>query len=156
MRPEEIKERLAKALDTLREGHGIECSLTARELMTYITAPTYEEDKISPTEILSNDLLLFHEVAEACVLKDLGHEISEDIFMRAYPETYRAHLVAMRVEMEEARRRGLADHITRRCADLRTYLEDPYLPGGLRAEVEELMREFCGGQGPQYFNAPNQ
>lgn len=125
-------------------------------MLTYITAPTYEEDKITPEEMPSNDLLLLHKVAEACELKDTGHEISEGIFMRAYPDTYRAHLAVMRVEMEEARRNGLVNHVGRRCVDLSTYLEDPHLPRDLRAEVEELMREFCGGVGPQYFNAPNQ
>ncbi len=156
MRPEEIEDKLAKALNILREAYGIRCSLTPEELLTYITAPTYEEDKITPEEILPNDLLLLHEVAEACELKGIGHEISEDISMRAYPDTCRAHLAVMRVEMEEARRNGLLDHVRRRCLDLSTYLEDPYLPEDLWAGVEELMREFCGCMGPQYFNAPNQ
>ncbi len=64
--------------------------------------------------------------------------------MKAYPDTYRAHLTVMRVEMEEARRKGLADHVRQRCADLHAYLEDPYLPRDLRGEVEAMMREFCG------------
>ncbi len=130
-------------LSILREVYRIRCSLTPNELLTYITAPTYEEDKIAPKEILSNDLLLLHGVAEACELKGIGHEISEDIFIRAYPDTYRAHLAAMRVEMEEARRKGLINHVRRRCVDLSSYLEDPHLPRDLRAEVWELMREFC-------------
>lgn len=145
MRPGKIEDKLAKALNTLREAHGIQCSLTPEELLTYITAPTYEDDKITPAEILSSDLLLLHEVAEACELKGLGYRIDEDIFMKAYPDTYRAHLTAMRVEMEEARRKGLADHVKQRCADLATYLEDPHLPTGMRGDVEELLREFCSG-----------
>lgn len=144
MRPGEIKDKLVNALNKLRDAYGVQCSLTPRELLTYITASTYEEDKTIPDEVLADDLLLLHEVAEACELKALGHEISGDVFMRAYPDTYRAHLAAIKVEIEEARKNGLINHVRQRCADLFTYLEDPHLPMDLRAEVEELMREFCG------------
>jgi len=57
MRPEEIEDKLTKAPSTLREAHRIQCSLTAEELLTYITAPTYEKNYSMGKEILVSSVI---------------------------------------------------------------------------------------------------
>jgi len=93
--------------------------------------PTYEDEVISVEEIVNNDLLFLHEVIETCVLKSLGYSIDKDTVMRAYPDTYYAHLKAIEIELIEANNRDNRVHIEKRCMDLRTYLDDPYLSKNL-------------------------
>ena len=72
--------------------HGIRCSVSLRELLIYLRAPSYEEDSIKLDDILSNELLLLHEIAEICLLKRMGYTISSYITIEAYLNTYHAPL----------------------------------------------------------------
>ncbi len=97
-----FKQRLSSTLNRLREAYGITCNLSVEELTSYLEAPSYEDDTLSMAEILGDELLLLHEVAEACILKAQGYAISRNTVISAYPATYGAHLSAMEVELEEA------------------------------------------------------
>ncbi len=124
---------------------GFDCNLTCEELVVYLQGPTYEDDKMNVDGVLGKDLFLLHEVVEVCVLKRMGYKIGEDTVIKAYSDTYKAHLTALRVELDEARRLGRVDHVERRCRDLNSYLEDHHLPGELTDEVTGLIREYCKG-----------
>jgi len=144
-----FKQRLSSTLNRLREAYGIACNLSVEELTSYLEAPSYENDTLSVAEILGDELLLLHEVAEACILKAQGYAISRNAVISAYPDTYRAHLQAMEVELEEATRRGLSHHRDMRCRDLASYLEDPMLPEELRPKVYSLLEKYCHSSGKQ-------
>ena len=133
---------LHSALRTLL-AYGIECSVSLEELVAYFTGPTYVGDTIGLSDVLSNELLLLHEVAEICILKKMSYSITQDTILKAYPNTYYAHLVAMNIELSEAERRGKRDWVEKRCRDLESYLEDPYLPSNLEAFVHELISKYC-------------
>jgi len=96
--------------------------------------------------VLGSDILMLHEVAEICALKFMGYSIDENTIVKAYPDTYRAHLEAMRIELREASEEGLNEWVRARCRDLQTYLEDPYLLKSLEGAVRNLIEEFCLGQ----------
>ena len=139
-----VRERLSTVLRLLR-GYGLECSVSYGELLTYLNAPSYEDDRVTVDEVLANELLLLHEVAEICILKKWGYRITRSIIMEAYPDTYSAHLKALEIELEEARKRGMDTWVKRRCNDLTSYLEDPYLPPDLKSPVRNLISRYCGG-----------
>jgi hypothetical protein len=129
-------------LEVLR-GYGLECSLTCGELLAYLSGPTYTGDRVTAEQVVSDDLLFLHEVAEACILKGMGYVVDESTATRAYPDTYRAHLKAMEVELLEAEKRGRLDHVAERCRDLESYVEDPLLPEDLRPVLAELAQRHC-------------
>lgn len=114
---------------------------TVKELLTYLSAQTYEEDRLRAEDIVRNEYLMLHELVEIAVLKRMGWEITRDVIVRAYPDTYKAHLVAMRAELEFARRRGDRAWLARRLRDLKSYLSDPYLPRELIGEVRRLISD---------------
>ncbi len=113
--------------------------VSPQELIAYISGETYEQEEIENEEILSDDLLLLHEIAEISELKRMGYVINEETVMKAYPRTYEAHLTAMEVELEAAHLLDRKEHIRRRAMDLRSYLEDEHLPHYLRSRVLELI-----------------
>ncbi len=139
---EVLKKGLLEALSALRS-YGLSCSASVEELVEYLSGPSYEDDRIGLSEIASNPLLLLHEVAEMCVLKSMGYTIDRETVVRAYPDTYRAHLLAMEIELLEATRLGDRNYVARRCADLESYLSDPALPSNCVEIVKRLMDRFC-------------
>ena len=137
-----IGDTLKSVIDKLRR-HGLDCEVSLGELLRYLAAPSYEDDRIAVEEVAGNELLLMHEVAEICMLKRLGYRVTENILLEAYPDTYWAHLEAITIELREARRQGRIGWIKRRCRDLTSYLDDPYLPKWLEKRVHSLLDEFC-------------
>ncbi len=128
---------LTKILKALAERYGIRCDASFEELLSYLNALSYGEDAVSLDEILNEELLL-HEVVEICFLKNFGYKINRNTILDAYPDTYRAHLEAMNIELAEAKRMSKLDWMMRRCKDLEEYLNDPYPPYDLEPNVEKL------------------
>ena len=71
----------------------------------YLEGPSYEDDTVHLSNILDNELFFLHEVAEICFLKEIGYKITRSTIMEAYPDTYHVHLKALKVELNEARKR---------------------------------------------------
>ncbi len=109
------EEVLSQVLELLSSAYGIDCDLSCGELLDYLSGPTYEEATVGVEEVFNNELLLLHEVAEACILKSMGHGIGRETVMEAYPHTYSAHLKAMDVELSEALKRNNLKHVKKRC-----------------------------------------
>ena len=137
-----MRSRLTSVLGVLLR-YGVQCNVSFEELLAYLEGPSYEDDTTQLNDILSDELLLLHEVAEICFLKRMGYIISKNTIMEAYPDTYRAHLEALDLELAEAKRLGKYDWIMRRCRDLASYLNDPYLPSSLEAFVCKLISLYC-------------
>ncbi|OWJ54914.1 hypothetical protein Pdsh_04200 [Pyrodictium delaneyi] len=135
---------LREVLERLRE-YGLRCSVSPEELLAYIQGPSYEDDRVTQEEILGEELLLLHEAAEICILKNMGYRITRGTVVEAYPDTYRAHLIALGIELAEAERLGRLDWIARRCRDLASYFDDPHLPSGMEDAVSQLISRYCGG-----------
>ena len=138
-----LKDKLKGILEYLRVRYGLDCDLSYSELISYLTAESYERDKVSVEQILKSDLYLIHEVSEACIIKRLGYKLNREVILRAYPKTYEAHLKAMEIELKEALDRGFIQHLRQRCKDLNSYLEDPLLPRNLKPLVFKLTNKYC-------------
>jgi len=141
----DVSSRIRRALDRLSR-YGVVCSIGVDELLAYLRGPTYSGDRTPAEAVLSSDILMLHEVAEICILKSMGYSIDENTVLRAYPDTYRVHLEALRVELREAFEEGLNEWVEARCRDLQTYLKDPHLPKSLEGVVRSLIEDFCSGQ----------
>ena len=68
--------KLEKLLREISRKYSIPCRVDADELLVYLNAESYEEDTTSIDEILGNELLLFHELVEICILKSMGYRIT--------------------------------------------------------------------------------
>lgn len=135
----DLLERVENA-NSLARRAGYEPEVISRdELLNYISGESYEPDLLNSEEILSDELLLLHEIVEISELKRMGFTIDSKTIMRAYPHTYEAHLTAMEVELRVASLIGRREHILKRIIDLKNYLKDEYLPGFLRKRVLELI-----------------
>ncbi len=99
---EEIK-RLCRELNE----RGVSCNVSFDEFVTYLTAESYKVDSFTIRDILDNRYLLIHELVEITVLKSKGYSIDEDVFRRAYSDSYEAHLEAIDVELYFASKMGI-------------------------------------------------
>jgi len=93
--------------------YGMDNCISADDVLTYLKAPTYENDLFDISSILNN---------------------REDVYF--------CHLEAIEGEMERARRMGDEAWVEKRVRDLHSYLDDPYLPEGLRKRVIYLISKY--------------
>ncbi len=122
--------------------YGMDNCVSADEVLTYLKAPTYENDLFDISSILNNEYLVLHELLEVCCLKRKGIEINDRTILDTREDVYFCQLEAMEGEMEYALRMGDEAWVENRVRDLRSYLADPYLPEGLRKRVLELIKRF--------------
>jgi len=50
--------------------------------------------------------------------------------------------------LTEAEKLGKLDRVARRCRDLASYLDDPYLPPGIEDAMRRLISRYCDGITP--------
>jgi len=121
---------------------GFENCVKAEEIEIYLSAHTYEDDKISREEIIQSEYLMLHEIVEVCCLKRKGLKITKDVIMNNIDEVYECHLEAMEREIDYARKNGDEIWVMRRVRDLKSYLDDLYLPTNLRQRVLKLIEKY--------------
>ena len=121
---------------------GIYCNAEPDEFITYLTATSYETDSFTTRDILDNKYLLIHELIEITILKSKGYSIDKEVFKKAFPDSYEAHLDAIDLELYIASKNGDFDWIKKRINDLRTYLDDPLLPIHLVDKVKNIINRY--------------
>jgi len=142
MATESCESLLTKARSIVERRLQIKCQIDCEAVRIYLSASTYESDLIKPEEIMQGFFLFLHEVAEICILTSWGYEVGPDIIVKAYSDTYKAHLLALCVELEEATKAGKTEHLKRRCMDLKSYLRDSWLPKSLVNDVNGLIKNY--------------
>jgi len=143
MTTESCESLLTKARSIVERCLQVKCQIDCETIKIYLLAPTYEGDLVKPEAIMQDFFLFLHEVAEICILTSWGYKITPDIIVKAYPNTYKAHLLALRVELDEAVKAGKVGHLERRCKDLKSYLRDLWLPKSLVNDVNSLIKQYC-------------
>ncbi len=135
MQTEKIEERI----ESLSMRAGRRFKVSPKELWTYLHAETYEEEVFTPSEILSNDYLLFHELAEIECLKEKGLEISTRVIIENPKTVYECHLKALEEELKFALKEGDAEWVKKRLRDAKSYLEDGNLPEKLKDKIVGIL-----------------
>ncbi len=121
---------------------GINCNATPDEFIAYLTAASYEADSFTIRDILNNKYLLIHELIEITLLKNRGYRIDKEVFKKAFPDSYEAHLDAIDLELYFASRDRDFNWVKRRINDLRSYLDDPLLPIHLIDKVKNIINRY--------------
>ena len=113
------------------------------DLLLYLSAYKYEDDKYGIDDIFGNDYLLLHEIYEISCLKRGGLRIDRNVIIKNRETVYHCHLRAMDFEIDKACEEGKKEHVRRRIKDLKSYLTDPHLPENLRNEVKKIIEKYA-------------
>ena len=134
-------EELARAVEEARvllARHGYACETSAEELKRYTETDTFYPSAISWDEILSDPLIVAHELIEIAELRKMGLKITKDVVVENLEQVYRAHLRAGEVEMEIAQRMGAYEHLRDRLQAVENWVDDPLVPQALKPAYAAL------------------
>lgn len=141
----EIDEKLKKtrkALNSIRYAMG---NISAKEFHDYMTGEIFSEDTTTLRDVLDNEYLMIHEVAEINELKKMGRIINKRVIVES-PKTviYEAHFRAIELELNYALFKKDYFWVKMRLkAHKDSVLEnDPNLPRTLRPRGEEILEKF--------------
>ncbi|MBO3841401.1 MAG: hypothetical protein FGF48_03165 [Candidatus Brockarchaeota archaeon] len=143
---QEIENKIEKAREALRSIGYLAEEVSGREFYDYLTGETFSGDTITLEDVLGNEYLLVHELAEITELKKKALAINKRVIVDSPRNMiYDAHLTAMEAELEYAFRKK--DYFWIRVR-LRQYKEstldaDPHLPKEMKARAERLFERFC-------------
>ncbi len=121
---------------------GFDGCVSAEEIVEYLNADSYEDDLFALRDIVKNEYLLLHEIVEVCCIKKRGVKISKYVILKNPGLVYECHLKAIDRELEYAKENGDFEWISKRAKDIKSYLEDPFLPENLRDEVKRLIEKW--------------
>ena len=141
----EIDAKIRKTRRALKQiGYEAE-NVSAKEFHDYVTGEIFSEDPTTLSDVLGNNYLMVHELAEMSELKKMGKIIDRRVIVDS-PKTviYEAHFAAMELELRYALHRK--DYYWAKLR-LRQHKEsvlddDPNLPEALRPRGEVIYAEF--------------
>jgi hypothetical protein len=143
--PKEIEARIGQAMKALRKIGYVALDVSAREFYDYLTGEIFSEDIITLKNVLGNEFLMVHELAEMSELKRMGRAIDKRVILDS-PKTviYEAHFKAMELELEYAmfKEDYFMVKIRLRQHKESVLSDDPNLPEQLRPRAEEIFRRF--------------
>jgi hypothetical protein len=141
----EIEPQISKAKQALAElGYG-PVDVSAKEFHDYMTGPIFSEDPTTLRDVLGNEYIMIHELAEIMELKKIGRKIDKNVIMET-PKIpfYTAHFNAMETELKYALRRGDTFWAKIRLRQHKeSVLDDlPNLPEELRPRAKEIYEKY--------------
>jgi hypothetical protein len=141
----EIDAQIKKAKEALEQfGYG-PVDVSAKEFHDYMTSPIFSEDPTTLRDVLGNEYIMMHELAEIMELKKIGRKIDRNVIMET-PRIpfYTAHFNAMETELKYALHRGdtFWAKIRLRQHKESVLKDDPNLPEELRPRAKEIYDKY--------------
>ena len=141
----EIESKIKAAKNGLRSIGYVVKEVSAREFYNFMTGEIFSEDTTTLDDVLGNEYLMIHEVAEINELKKMGRTINKRVIVDS-PKTviYDAHLTALEKELEYAlHKKDYAWVKIRLRQHKESVLEDdPNLPEEMRPRAEAIFEKF--------------
>jgi hypothetical protein len=136
---EEIESKIEKARRTL-ESLNYHLDVSAQDLVDYMSAETFAEDRVKLRDVLENEYYLIHELVEINEWKKRGFRIHGRIIVDS-PITlvYTIHYIALEKELEHALQRGDYAWAKER---IRSQLEDPHMPEEFKPQAKLILEKF--------------
>lgn len=136
---EGIESRIEKARRTL-ESLNYHLDVSAQDLVDYMSAETFTEDRVKLRDVLENEYYLIHELVEINEWKKRGFRIHGRIVVDS-PITlvYTIHYIALEKELEYALQRGDYAWVKER---IRDQSEDPYMPEEFKPQAKLILEKF--------------
>ncbi|MGB9718100.1 MAG: hypothetical protein ACPL4E_06620 [Thermoproteota archaeon] len=141
----EVENKIEKAREALQSISYLAEEVSTQEFYDYLTGETFSGDTTTFKDVLGNEYLLVHELAEITELKKKGLTINKRVIVDSPKNMiYDAHLTAMEAELNYALHEKDYFWIKAR---LKQYGEsildtDPSLPREMRARAERLLEKF--------------
>lgn len=119
--------------------------VSVKEFYDYMTGEIFSEDTTTLLDVLGNEFLMVHELAEMSELKRMGRTIDKRVIVNS-PKTviYEAHFKAMELELEYAmfKKDYFWAKIRLKQHKESVLEDDPNLPESLRPRGEEIFHKF--------------
>jgi len=117
--------------------------ISAEEFYDYMTGETPTGDVITLNDVLVNEFLMIHEVAEISELKKMGIPINKQTVMSFHPKVYKAHFTATEYELNHALNKKDYAWLEFRLNHAKDWLEDDYLPKELAPRCKSIIKKFA-------------
>ncbi|MDH3365436.1 MAG: hypothetical protein OEM29_05480 [Thermoplasmata archaeon] len=119
----EINQAVEEARRLLKS-HGYECATTTEDLVCWFEADTPFEGDPGLDEILTNPLIVAHELVEIENVKRMGLSLTKDVILENLEKVDDAHLKATEIELELAASTKALRHIRNRLKNIEMWSED--------------------------------
>jgi hypothetical protein len=141
----EIEAKIMKANQALKQFGHHPVEVSAREFYDYMTGEIFSDDPTTLRDVLGNEYIMIHELAEMDELKRMGRRIDKRVIMET-PRVpfYAAHLNATETELKYALWKGDTywARIRLRAHRESVLKDDPNLPEELRPRAEEICEKY--------------
>jgi len=137
---EEVREAVDRAKGIL-EDCGASVDVTADQLWDWFETDLPIGDTEELGEIITNSLLVIHELVEIDEVLNMGLAITKDVIVENPEKVDTAHLKAARVELMVAKAIGETDHIRDMCAAIENWCVDKTVSEINRVEYRKLLSE---------------
>jgi len=142
---QEISGKIKRAKEALGAIGYVTEDVSAQEFHDYMTGEIFSEDPTTLADVLGNEYIMVHELAEMSELKKIGRTIDKRVIVDS-PKTviYEAHFKAMELELQYAMfKKDYYWAKFRLKQHKESVLEDdPNLPESLRPRGEEILHKF--------------
>jgi hypothetical protein len=142
---EEINEKIKRAREALKSIDYVTENVSAQEFHDYMTGEIFSEDPTTLADVLGNEYIMVHELAEISELKKMGRHIDKRVIVDS-PKTviYEAHFNAIELELNYALFKSDYYWVKVRLKQHRESVleDDPNLPEMLRPRGEEILKKF--------------
>jgi hypothetical protein len=140
----QINSRIKKVVEALKQFGYDNVDVSAKEFYDYMTGEIFSDDPTTIRDVLGNEYIMIHEVAEISELKKLGRKIDKHVIMDTPRSAfYTTHFNALETELRFALYKGDTYWVKFR---LKLFKEseddDPNLPKELRPRVEEIYEKY--------------
>jgi hypothetical protein len=137
----EINTKILKAAEALKQIGYDTVDVSAKEFYDYMTGEIFSDDSTTLRDVLGNEYIMIHELAEISELKKIGRKIDKHVIMET-PKIpfYTTHLNAMETELKYALYKGDTYWTKIRLRQHKESVldDDPNLPEELRPRAEEI------------------
>jgi hypothetical protein len=137
---EEVREAVDRAKDIL-EDCGINVDVTADQLWDWFETDLPVADNEELGEIITNSLLVIHELVEIDEVLKMGLTITKDVIVKNPDRVDTAHLKAAKVELMVAKAIGETDHIGEMCTAIEKWCVDKTVSEANKVEYRKLLSE---------------
>jgi DNA polymerase III delta prime subunit len=135
---EGIESRIEKARRTL-ESLNYHLDVSAQDLVDYMSAETFAEDRVKLRDVLENEYYLIHELVEVNEWKKRSRIHGRIVVDSPATLVYTIHYIALEKELEYALQRGDYAWIKER---IRDQSEDPYMPEEFKPQAKLILEKF--------------
>jgi hypothetical protein len=142
---DEIGSKIRIAKRALKRLGYAAADVSEREFYDYMTGEIFSDDPTTLRDVLGNEFLMIHELAEISELKKMGARRDKRVIIDSSKTViYLAHFTAMETELNYALFKGDTFWAKFRLNQHRTSVleDDSNLPEEMRPRAEEILKKF--------------